>query len=148
MLLNGPNVAKLNPLGFWLVFGHCRNSQRERARDLVRTDTVAALPSPLADVKTPSDAIDRFSRECVRPALGKRVRASAMTAVWEQWCADRGGPSLSPTLFGRLAGERRRKERIGGHYWYMDVQLIAYGLQVAVDNTAASARLQAAQSAA
>jgi hypothetical protein len=45
----------------------------------------------------------------------------------------------------RLAGERRRKSWIGGTIWYLDSQLIGYGLQVAVDNTVSSARLQPAQ---
>jgi hypothetical protein len=43
---------------------------------------------------------------------------------------------VNATLFGRLAGWRRRKDKIGGTVWYMDVQLVGYRLHVAVDNTA------------
>jgi hypothetical protein len=134
-------------LGFWLAFGHGGGGRREPVRDLGPSPTVAALPSPEPlDVETPSDAIERFFVECVRPTLGQRVRASAMMAAYEQWCGDRGVMAVSATQFGRLAGERRRKERVGGAVWYTDVQLVGYGLQIAVDNTAAGARL--AQSAA
>jgi Poxvirus D5 protein-like len=140
-------------LGFWLAFGHGGSGQRERPLEPVSRGTALALPSPapMAEepvmIETPSDAIERFFLEAVRPTQGRRVPAAVMYAAYEQWCIDHGLTPLSSKKFGLLA--TWRKERSGGRVWYLNAQLIGYGLQVAVDNTAArNARLQVAQAVA
>ena len=75
----------------------------------------------IVTIEAPADTIERFFRECIRPALGERVTASAMAAAYEQWCVAGGRVPVSSNMFGRLAPWR--KDRIGGRIWYLDAFL-------------------------
>jgi hypothetical protein len=112
--------------GFYLIFGSHAVRQREQHPSAPTPDQRSALMSaPEHDkqltIETPAETIERFFRECVRPALGERVSASVMAAAYEQWCAAAERKPVSANKFGRRAPWR--KDRIGGRVWYLDACL-------------------------
>jgi hypothetical protein len=112
--------------GLYLIFGsHAMRwrEQHQSAPNPVQRPALISAPDhdKRLTIEAPTDAIERFFRECVRPALGERVSASVMSAAYEQWCTASEREPVSPNMFGRRAPWR--KDRIGGRVWYLDACL-------------------------
>jgi hypothetical protein len=112
--------------GLYLIFGShaVRRHERHEGKPTAAQRPVliyAPDPDEGVTIEAPADTIERFFRECVRPALGERVAASVMGAAYEQWCAAGQRESVSSNMFGRRAPWR--KDRIGGRVWYLDACL-------------------------
>jgi hypothetical protein len=65
-------------------------------------------------IETPSEAIERFVLEAMRPMLGSRVASSDMFGTYLDGCERQGLGPVSSARFGRLAGALWRKDGSAG----------------------------------
>ena len=111
-------------VGFWLVFGHAGPGRRVEVDSPSQSTLVPADPprNLISIDEKPTDIVERFFLEVVRPVLNRRVRSLVMWEAFQQWRADRSiDITISHAMFGRLS--RWHKGRVGGAVWYLDCEL-------------------------
>ncbi len=82
-------------------------------------DVVAAT----ADYRSDSDPLGRFLEACTRAALGKRVQASDMHAVFCAWAKVNGETLWSAKGLGAALRERGIPARKAGNVFWLDIEL-------------------------
>lgn len=110
-------------VGLWLVFGHGVPAGR-REEEVEDLPAATVLPVSVDTVLPESDAqrVARFFLDAVRPALGRRIRATDLRTAYLRWCELRGMDPMSQTMFGRVA--EWPKSRVGGAIWYQNCELV------------------------
>lgn len=99
----------------WMLYGH------SASRPKPDVQAPQAIEETLEAETPPAAAREDFFRECVLPALGKRVSAGSMFTAYQRWALERGHEPMTATLFGRASP--LPKSRIGGMIYYTDVEL-------------------------
>ncbi|OCC05244.1 hypothetical protein BA190_10095 [Labrys sp. WJW] len=82
-----------------------------------------AVRASTAGYREEMDPIGDFLAACVRPSSGIRVQANDMYQAYVSWSLANAKRARTTTKFGRVLGQRFKKEQIGGRFYYTDIEL-------------------------